>query len=248
MVGQFAEKRDPSLACVAYKRGQCDDALVACTNKHAMFKLQARYIVERQDVELWAKVLSADAKHRRQLIDQARMVAAAAIQLLYAQMKYPCGWCCCIATNRSPPLLDDCPSLPPALACRLSALRCPSARTQSRYRWRSRPSCRRTCRQSLLSYWRRLCSITAASATTTTSRQDGGDLWCRVGDICCGSHVCATLQPCRDSLCPHCAPLAVLVQNLLIITAIKADKTRVKDYIHRLDNFDGPAVGEIAVG
>ena len=37
-------------------------------------------------------------------------------------------------------------------------------------------------------------------------------------------------------------------QNLLIITAIKADKSRVKDYIHRLDNFDGPAVGEIAVG
>ena len=28
----------------------------------------------------------------------------------------------------------------------------------------------------------------------------------------------------------------------------QADKTRVKDYIHRLDNFDGPAVGEIAVG
>ena len=28
----------------------------------------------------------------------------------------------------------------------------------------------------------------------------------------------------------------------------QADKTRVKDYIHRLDSFDGPAVGEIAVG
>ena len=38
------------------------------------------------------------------------------------------------------------------------------------------------------------------------------------------------------------------LQNLLIITAIKADRTRVKDYIHRLVNFDGPAVGEIAVG
>lgn len=38
------------------------------------------------------------------------------------------------------------------------------------------------------------------------------------------------------------------LQNLLLITAIKADKARVKDYIHRLDNFDGPAVGEIAVG
>ena len=32
------------------------------------------------------------------------------------------------------------------------------------------------------------------------------------------------------------------------VAAIKADKARVKDYIHRLDNFDGPAVGEIAVG
>ena len=39
-MGKFAEKRDPSLACVAYKRGQCDEALVACTNKNAMFKLQ----------------------------------------------------------------------------------------------------------------------------------------------------------------------------------------------------------------
>lgn len=38
------------------------------------------------------------------------------------------------------------------------------------------------------------------------------------------------------------------LQNLLILTAIKADKTRVMDYIHRLDKFDGPAVGEIAVG
>ena len=30
--------------------------------------------------------------------------------------------------------------------------------------------------------------------------------------------------------------------------ALQADKSRVKDYINRLDNFDGPAVGEIAVG
>ena len=38
------------------------------------------------------------------------------------------------------------------------------------------------------------------------------------------------------------------LQNLLILTAIKADKERVMDYVNRLDNFDGPAVGEIAVG
>ena len=38
------------------------------------------------------------------------------------------------------------------------------------------------------------------------------------------------------------------LQNLLILTAIKADTTRVMDYINRLDAFNGPEVGEIAVG
>nr|CAB3459108.1 unnamed protein product [Digitaria exilis] len=37
------------------------------------------------------------------------------------------------------------------------------------------------------------------------------------------------------------------VHNLLILTAIKADPSRVMDYVNRLDNFDGPAVGEVAV-
>ncbi|KZV49269.1 clathrin heavy chain 1-like, partial [Dorcoceras hygrometricum] len=37
------------------------------------------------------------------------------------------------------------------------------------------------------------------------------------------------------------------LQNLLILTAIKADPSRVMDYINRLDNFDGPAVGEVAL-
>ena len=37
-------------------------------------------------------------------------------------------------------------------------------------------------------------------------------------------------------------------QNLLIPPAIKADTTRVMDYINRLDAFNGPEVGEIAVG
>ncbi|OAJ39008.1 hypothetical protein, variant [Batrachochytrium dendrobatidis JEL423] len=38
------------------------------------------------------------------------------------------------------------------------------------------------------------------------------------------------------------------LQNLLILTAIKADKTRVMDYINRLDNFDAPDIANIAVG
>ena len=53
VVGKYCEKRDPNLACVAYKRGACDAALVECTNRHSLFKVQARYIVERMDPALW---------------------------------------------------------------------------------------------------------------------------------------------------------------------------------------------------
>lgn len=70
IVGKYCEKRDPNLACVAYKRGQCDDALIDCTNRHSLFKSQARYVVERMDSALWAKVLDENSTFRRQLIDQ----------------------------------------------------------------------------------------------------------------------------------------------------------------------------------
>ena len=37
------------------------------------------------------------------------------------------------------------------------------------------------------------------------------------------------------------------LQNLLILTAIKADSRRVAGYIDRLDNYDGPEIAKIAV-
>ena len=37
------------------------------------------------------------------------------------------------------------------------------------------------------------------------------------------------------------------LQNLLILTAIKADPTRVTDYITRLDNYDAPEIARIAI-
>ena len=48
---------------------------------------------------------------------------------------------------------------------------------------------------------------------------------------------------------PHPPPLSnnANLQNLLILTAIKADRAKVKDLINRLDNFDGPAVAEKAI-
>ncbi|KAG2382938.1 hypothetical protein C9374_004905 [Naegleria lovaniensis] len=75
VVGQYCEKRDPHLAFVAYKRGQCDLELVAVTNKNGMFKQQARYLVERQSPELWAHVLDGENTYRRQLIDQVVQTA-----------------------------------------------------------------------------------------------------------------------------------------------------------------------------
>ena len=70
VVGKYCEKRDPNLACVAYKRGQCDEALLDCTNRHSLFKVQARYVVERMDTDLWAVALQEDNPYRRALIDQ----------------------------------------------------------------------------------------------------------------------------------------------------------------------------------
>lgn len=43
VVGKYCEKRDPTLAVVAYRRGLCDDELVNVTNKNSLFKLQARW-------------------------------------------------------------------------------------------------------------------------------------------------------------------------------------------------------------
>ena len=69
-VGKYCETRDPHLAFVAYKRGQCDLELVEVTNKNQLFKSQARYLVERQNAELWAHVLVETNEYRRQVIDQ----------------------------------------------------------------------------------------------------------------------------------------------------------------------------------
>jgi len=70
VVGKYCEKVDPHLAYVAYKRGQCDHELVDITNRSALFKQQARYLVERQSAELWAVVLDENNKFRRSVIDQ----------------------------------------------------------------------------------------------------------------------------------------------------------------------------------
>eukprot|EP01087_Luapelamoeba_hula_P010434 TRINITY_DN2768_c0_g2_i1.p1 TRINITY_DN2768_c0_g2~~TRINITY_DN2768_c0_g2_i1.p1 ORF type:complete len:1757 (+),score=359.13 TRINITY_DN2768_c0_g2_i1:174-5444(+) len=75
IVGRYCENRDPHLAYIVYKRGLCDDELVAVTNKNSLFKLQARYLVERQSPELWSKVLAPSNEHRKAVIDQVVQTA-----------------------------------------------------------------------------------------------------------------------------------------------------------------------------
>jgi clathrin heavy chain len=79
VLGPYCESLDPQLAFIAYKKaaGACDDELIAISNTHGLFRDLARYLVERQDLELWAKVLKPEEEgedkedsSRRQLIDQ----------------------------------------------------------------------------------------------------------------------------------------------------------------------------------
>ena len=69
---------DPQLAFIAYKKaaGACDDELIRISHTHGLYRDLAKYLVERQDLDLWAKVLNKeegaeeDDPQRRQLIDQ----------------------------------------------------------------------------------------------------------------------------------------------------------------------------------
>jgi len=86
VLGPFCESLDPSLAFVAYKKGagECDDELIKISFGNGLFRDLARYLVERQDLDLWAKVLNKDEEgeedtspaaaekegQRRLLIDQ----------------------------------------------------------------------------------------------------------------------------------------------------------------------------------
>ena len=78
VLGKYCEKLDPSLAFLAYKKagGACDDDLLRVTTANGLFKDQARYLVEKQDLELWSKVLAPEEDtNKRALIDQVVQTA-----------------------------------------------------------------------------------------------------------------------------------------------------------------------------
>ena len=61
VVGKYCEKRDPTLAVVAYRRGQCDDELINVTNKNSLFKLQARLVMLLSYRTLYIRIIFVSA-------------------------------------------------------------------------------------------------------------------------------------------------------------------------------------------
>jgi len=155
VVGKYCEKRDPHLAVMCYRRGQCDEELIHVTNDNGLFKAQARYLVERQDLDLWAKVLTDENEHKRQLVDQVVSTALPA---------------------------------------------CKSAEE---------------------------VSVTVKAFMVADLPNELIELLEKI--VLQGTEFANNKN----------------LQNLLILTAIKAERTRVMDYINRLDNFDGPDIAGI---
>lgn len=158
VVGKYCEKRDPYLAFVAYKRGLCDYELIEVTNKNGLFKNQARYLVERQDQELWAYVLNDNNEFKRSVIDQV-------VQTALPESKNPEEVSSTVKAFMTADLPNELIEL--------------------------------------------LEKIVIEGHEFSGNRN---------------------------------------LQNLLILTAIKADRTRVMDYVNRLDNYDAPDIANIAVG
>lgn len=159
LIGKYCESRDPHFAFAAYKRswGKCDNELIELTNKNAMYKLQAKYLIERQSKELWAQVLDPENTHRRHIIEQ---VVSSALP----ESKNVEEVSCTVKAFMDADLQLELISLLEKIV-----LHNPDFRSYKK------------------------------------------------------------------------------LQNLLIITAIKADKSRVMDYINRLDNFDGPGIAKVAL-
>uniref|UniRef100_A0A7S1XLU7 Clathrin heavy chain n=1 Tax=Phaeomonas parva TaxID=124430 RepID=A0A7S1XLU7_9STRA len=163
VLGKFSEKLDPSLAVIAYRRanGACDDDLIRVCYDQGLFKALARYLVERQDLDLWERVLpqedGEESPSRRALIDQV-------VQSALPETQNP----------------DE-------------------------------------------------VSTTVKAFMNAEMPHELIELLERL--VLQGSEFSDNRN----------------LQNLLVLTAIRADKAKVMDLINRLDNLDGPAVAEIAL-
>lgn len=226
VVGRYAEKRDPTLAVVAYRRGSCDDELLECTARHSLFKLQARYVVDRGDAALWDKVLDEGNAGRRALVDQ----------VCGARGDRRCGDCQPCgrqgAQGRAVMRRDECSrwveykynsmnKQASPLHCQTAPLPSPLSPVHTHKHTQVVSTALPECRNP-----------EQVSVTVKAFMKHGLQ-----------AELIELLEKIVLTANSAFASNANL-QNLLVLTAIKADPARVKDYVHRLDNFDGPAVAE----
>jgi len=159
VVGRYAEDRNADLAFIAYRRawGSCDDELIEVSNRNYLYRLQAKYLVERKDEQLWAKVLGQENEHKQAVIDKVVQFAL--------------------------PESDNTEEVATKVKAFMDA--------------------------DMPSELMELLEKIVLHNSDFSSNQD--------------------------------------LQNLLVLTAIKADRAKVMDYINRLDNFDGDHLAEIAL-
>lgn len=160
VVGQFCEKRDPFLAFVAYKRGNCDEEVLDVTNRHSLFKNQARYLVDRGSPELYEQVLDEQNENRKLIVEQ---IISGALPETREPNKISSAVKAFMTANMPDKLMEM------------------------------------------------LEKLVLQTSNSTFARNTN-------------------------------------LQNLLILTAIKADSGRVMEYVRRLDNYDGEDVAQVAVG
>eukprot|EP01035_Chromulina_nebulosa_P020076 gene20076-26070_t len=166
VIGQFCEKLDPHLAFVAYKhaKGEKDTELIRVCQENGLYKDLARYLVEKQDLDLWTRVLKPEGftegevepPSRRYLLDQV-------VQTALPESKNPDE----VSTTVKAFMQCDLPG-------------------------------------ELIELLER---IVLQGSDFSNNKN---------------------------------------LQNLLVLTAIRANKEKVVEYINRLDNFDGPEIAKIA--
>lgn len=159
-VGKFCEKRDPYLAYVAFKRGNCDEEVLDVTNRHSLFKDQARYLVDRCSSELYEEVLDENNENRRLIVEQ---IISNALPMTREPNKISGAVKAFMTANMPEKLIEM------------------------------------------------LEKLVLQTSNSTFARNTN-------------------------------------LQNLLILTSIKADSGRVMEYIRRLDNYDAEDIAQVAVG
>ena len=75
LVSTLKSETQTQLSQLIRELEECDQELIEVTNRNYLYRLQARYLVERQDESLWLRVLDPENPHRKEVIEQVVQAA-----------------------------------------------------------------------------------------------------------------------------------------------------------------------------